>query len=171
MRKLPNTSSLRNCVNSQARALVRTSILIKVLSQRSPNRNEVWDWICVLFFAVLICCATYFGHYNDLPMLLLCLVGPHNVTTVRKFSVHRNTVCYEDPPPTPAKNGEIPSEQVNVQSSHSGLILYLIPSDHEFCTYRFSITMCLLLTQNMTIRIHLNSTNMVACRVFMFSHQ
>jgi len=45
--------------------------------------------------------------------------GPHNVTTVRKFSVHRNTVCYEDPPTTPAKNGEIPSEQVNVQSSHS----------------------------------------------------
>ncbi|KAF8693780.1 hypothetical protein HU200_039204 [Digitaria exilis] len=40
-----------------------------------------------------------------------------NVTTLRKFSVHGNTVCYDDPPATPAKNEEIPSEQVNVQSS------------------------------------------------------
>ncbi|RCV07327.1 hypothetical protein SETIT_1G234900v2 [Setaria italica] len=43
----------------------------------------------------------------------------HNVTTLRKFSVHGNTVVYDDPPATPAKNEEIPSEQVNVQSSHS----------------------------------------------------
>jgi hypothetical protein len=103
-------------------------------------------------------------------MPFLCLVGPHNVTTVRKFSVQGNTVCYEDPPTTPAKNGEIPSVQVNAQPPHSGMILYLIPSDHEFCTYRFFITMGLLLTQNMMIRIHLNSTHMVAFRVFMFSH-
>jgi len=41
------------------------------------------------------------------------------VTTVRKFSVQGNTVCHEDPPTTPAKNGEIPSEQVNAQSPHS----------------------------------------------------
>ncbi|CAL4886691.1 unnamed protein product [Urochloa decumbens] len=45
--------------------------------------------------------------------------GSHNVTTLRKFSVHGSTVCYDDPPSTPAKNEEIPSEQVNVQSSHS----------------------------------------------------
>ncbi|KAF8645959.1 hypothetical protein HU200_066052 [Digitaria exilis] len=42
-----------------------------------------------------------------------------NVTTLRKFSVRGNTVCYDDPPATPAKNEEIPSEQGNVQSSHS----------------------------------------------------
>ncbi|CAN6279202.1 unnamed protein product [Urochloa humidicola] len=43
----------------------------------------------------------------------------YNMTTLRKFSVHGNTVCYDEPPATPAKDEEIPSEQVNVQSSHS----------------------------------------------------
>ncbi|OEL27545.1 hypothetical protein BAE44_0011436, partial [Dichanthelium oligosanthes] len=60
---------------------------------------------------------------RDIRMNFLCyllfLVESHNVITVRKFSVHGNTVCYDHPPATPAKNEEIPGEQVNVQSSHS----------------------------------------------------
>lgn len=64
---------------------------------------------------------------------VLCLAESHNGTTLRKFSVHGNTVVYDDPPATPAKNKEIPSEQMNVQSSHSGLILYLNPSHQECC--------------------------------------
>uniref|UniRef100_A0A0A9HLQ2 Uncharacterized protein n=1 Tax=Arundo donax TaxID=35708 RepID=A0A0A9HLQ2_ARUDO len=40
MQKLLNTSSLRNYVNSQAIAPVHTNIIIKALSQRSPDKNK-----------------------------------------------------------------------------------------------------------------------------------
>ncbi|TVU29267.1 hypothetical protein EJB05_20826 [Eragrostis curvula] len=43
----------------------------------------------------------------------------HNATLLRKFSVQGSTVCCDDPPATPSKNVEIPTEQVNVQSSNS----------------------------------------------------
>lgn len=70
MRKLQNINSLRNCVNSQAIALVHTNILIKALNQRFPSKNKVWDWVYTLFHccSVLFCSVvpSYCKHYNDL---------------------------------------------------------------------------------------------------------
>jgi len=138
MRKLQNINSLRNCVNSQAIALVHTNILIKALNQRIPSKNKVWDWVYILFH----CCSvllilltvniimTCSGRVEWTPVLC-CLVGSCNVTAPKKFYVHENTVYCDDPPATPAKNEEIPGEKISVQSSHSGLISLSGPSVYE----------------------------------------
>jgi hypothetical protein len=65
-------------------------------------------------------------HSYEILVFFLNLVEPRNETSHKKFPVQKVTPCPSQTPATPSNNA-FSNEQVEVQASHSGMILFLWP--------------------------------------------